>query len=68
MSKNNNAYKSNLDVFEVKYESTNINDSRNVDQIVNNVQKMLLDFGIDKKVEYKQILNRLKSLKKLDDN
>lgn len=66
--KNNNAYKSNLDVFEVKYESTNINDSRNVDQIVNNVQKMLLDFGIDKKVEYKQILNRLKSLKKLDDN
>ncbi|YAF50596.1 hypothetical protein MSSD1_182 [Mycoplasmopsis synoviae] len=29
---------------------------------------MLLDFGIDKKVEYKQILNRLKSLKKLDDN
>ncbi|SYV92592.1 Uncharacterised protein [Mycoplasmopsis synoviae] len=29
---------------------------------------MLLDFGIDKKVKYKQILNRLKSLKKLDDN
>ncbi|MFA7699117.1 site-specific DNA-methyltransferase [Mycoplasmopsis synoviae] len=61
-------YNSNLDVFNVKYASTSLSDSRNIDEIVNNVQKMLLDFGIDKKVEYKQILNRLKSLKKLDDN
>ncbi|MFA7729441.1 site-specific DNA-methyltransferase [Mycoplasmopsis synoviae] len=62
---NNNVYKSNLDVFEVKYESININDSRNVDQIVNKVSKMLFDFGINKTVEYKKILNGLSSLKKL---
>lgn len=65
-SNKNDPYNSNLDVFKVKYESTNLNDSRKIDQIVNDVSKMLSDFGVDKNLDFKKILNQLTSLKKLD--
>lgn len=63
----NQAYNSNLDVFNVKYESTNLQDSRNINQIIVKISKMLSDFNIDdRKIEYKQILNQLKTLRKID--
>ncbi|WP_225597312.1 site-specific DNA-methyltransferase [Mycoplasmopsis synoviae] len=68
-SKTNEKYKSNLDVFDVKYKSTNLNDSRNIDEIQRNVIKMLNDFGINislNKLNFEKITNELRSLKKLD--
>ncbi|MFL1073074.1 site-specific DNA-methyltransferase [Mycoplasmopsis synoviae] len=65
----NQPYKSNLDIFDVKYKSTNLNDSRNIDEIQRNVIKMLNDFGINislNKLNFEKITNELRSLKKLD--
>ncbi|WP_369024342.1 hypothetical protein [Mycoplasmopsis synoviae] len=51
----------------MKYESTNLQDSRNINQIIVKISKMLSDFNIDdRKIEYKQILNQLKTLRKID--
>ncbi|MFA7700064.1 site-specific DNA-methyltransferase [Mycoplasmopsis synoviae] len=68
-SKTNEKYKSNLDVFDVKYKSTNLNNSRNIDEIQRKVIKMLSDFGINislNKLNFEKITNELRSLKKLD--
>ncbi|UUM20145.1 site-specific DNA-methyltransferase [Mycoplasma sp. 1578d] len=65
----NNPYKSNLNVYQIKYKNMAINKKEDLDKLLNDVKQMLIDFNIPTDtIDITKILSKLRSLRALEND